>query len=154
MQTNKILYMITEALSLSREDVLKAYELEDFKMTEEHLENILAKESTEGYEQCSYEELGVFLDGLISLKRGPGPKRSDDETVELTNNLILKKLRAALNLKELEVSIVFGLVDVNLSKQELASLFRKPEHKNFRACSDKLLYSFIRGLDEFYFVGE
>ena len=49
---------------------------------------------------ATYEELGVFLDGFVTLKRGPSPKKpNDDEAVDLTNNLILKKLRIALNLK-------------------------------------------------------
>jgi len=46
------------------------------------------------------------------------------------------------------------LADVNLSKQQLSSLFRKEEHKNFKPCSDALLLAFLEGLDEFYFVGD
>jgi len=155
MQTNKILFMITQALSLTQEEILKIYQLEGFDMGGEHLENLLKKNNTDGYEVCSYEELGVFLDGLITFKRGASEnKPTTPEAVPLTNNLILKKLRIALNLKEIEVSIIFGLMEVELSKQELASLFRKSDHKNFRICSDKILYAFLQGLDEFYFVGE
>jgi len=104
---------------------------------------------------CSYEELGVFLDGLIILKRGPSPKKAnDDEAVELTNNLILKKLRIALELKEPETELIFNLADVMLTKQELKSLFRNEKHKNFKVCSNELLMAFLEGLDEFYYVGE
>jgi uncharacterized protein YehS (DUF1456 family) len=46
------------------------------------------------------------------------------------------------------------LADVELSKQQLASLFRKEGHKNFKACSDELLMAFLEGLDEFYYTGE
>ena len=73
---------------------------------------------------------------------------------ELTNNLILKKLRIALELKEAETEIIFGLGDMSLSKQELKSLFRKESHKNFKKCSGELLMAFLEGLDEFYYVGE
>ena len=97
----------------------------------------------------------MFLDGLVTLKRGPSPKKSNDtEAVELTNNLILKKLRIALELKEPETEIIFGLADVELSKQQLASLFRKEGHKNFKVCSDELMMAFLDGLDEFYYTGE
>jgi uncharacterized protein YehS (DUF1456 family) len=51
------------------------------------------------------------------------------------------------------MEIIFGLADVELSKQELKSLFRKEDHKNFRACSDTLLMAFVEGLDEFYYSG-
>jgi len=73
--------------------------------------------------------------------------------VELTNNLILKKLRIALNLKEPELVIVFALVDVELTKRQIGSLFRKEGSKNFKECSDELLALFLEGLDEFYYDG-
>jgi uncharacterized protein YehS (DUF1456 family) len=154
--TNDLLYRIKKALNLSSEEILKAYALEAYPMTSEHLEAIMKRRSDEGFERCSYEELGLFLDGLIALKRGPSPKKDDndnEEAIPLTNNLILKKLRIALELKEPEMEIIFGLGDATLSKQELKSLFRKEDHKNFKVCSDALLMAFLEGLDEFYYSG-
>ena len=129
---------ITKALNLDEESILEIYKLESFDIESE---------------VSSYERLGVFLDGLIQLKRGASPKR-DSATVELTNNLILKKLRIALELKEPEIEIIFGLGEAELTKQQLSSLFRNQKHKNFRLASDELLIAFLDGLDEFYFVGE
>lgn len=155
INTNEILYRIQKALNLSIEEILEAYKLEAYNMESSHIEALLKRRHDKDFMLCSYEELGVFLDGLVTLKRGPSPKKStDDEAVELTNNLILKKLRIALNLKEAETEIIFGLADVELSKQQLASLFRKEGHKNFKACSDELLSAFLDGLDEFYYVGD
>jgi uncharacterized protein YehS (DUF1456 family) len=155
MNTNDTLYKIQKALSLSSEEMLKTYELESYDMKEEQLDALLKKRQDKGFKQCNFEELGVFLDGLVTLKRGPSPKKSnDDEVVELTNNLILKKLRIALELKEAETEIIFSLGDAELSKQQLSSLFRKVGHKNFKECSDTLLDAFLDGLDEFYFTGE
>ncbi len=135
--------------------MIKAYELAEYKMDSDHLDALLRKRQDKGYKICSFEELGVFLDGLVTLKRGPSPKKSEtDEVVELTNNLILKKLRIALELKEPETEIIFSLGEAELSKQQLASLFRKEGHKNFKECSDELLNAFLDGLDEFYFVGD
>ena len=153
--TNEILYRIQKALNLTTEEMLKAYELEEYKMDASHLNSLLKRRQDKDFVPASYEELGVFLDGLVTLKRGPSPKKqNDDEAVELTNNLILKKLRIALNLKEPETEIIFGLADVELSKQQLSSLFRKESHKNFKKCSDELLMAFLDGLDEFYYVGD
>jgi uncharacterized protein YehS (DUF1456 family) len=155
ISTNEILYRIKKALKLSTEEMLEAYKSEDYDMETSHLESLLKRRLDDGFVTATYEELGVFLDGFVTLKRGPSPKKpNDDEAVELTNNLILKKLRIALELKEAETEIIFGLADVELSKQQLASLFRKEGHKNFKECSDELLMSFLDGLDEFYFVGE
>ncbi|HID92626.1 MAG TPA: DUF1456 family protein, partial [bacterium (Candidatus Stahlbacteria)] len=49
---------------------------------------------------------------------------------------------------------IFGLADIELTKQQLASLFRKETHKNFKPCSDELLMAFLEGLDEFYYDDE
>lgn len=154
ISTNEIFYRIHKALNLSIDEMLKAYTLEEYKMEASHLEALLKRHKDDGFMLCSYEELGVFLDGFVTLKRGPSPKKKSEEAVELTNNLILKKLRIALELKEAETEIIFGLAEVELSKQQLASLFRKEGHKNFKACSDELLMSFLEGLDEFYYTGE
>jgi len=155
ISTNEILYRIKKALNLSTEEMIEAYSLENYAMEIPRLESLLARRKDKNFQLCSYEELGIFLDGLVSLKRGPSPKKpNDDEAVELTNNLILKKLRIALELKEAETEIIFGLADVELSKQQLASLFRKKGHKNFKECSDELLMAFLDGLDEFYYVGD
>ncbi len=155
LNTNEIFYRIQKALNLTHEEIIQAYKLEDYSMEASRLASLLSRRQDKAFQLCSYEELGVFLDGLVSLKRGPSPKKSDDnEAVELSNNLILKKLRIALELKETETEIIFGLADIELSKQQLASLFRKESHKNFKECSDELLMAFLDGLDEFYYSGE
>ncbi len=155
MNTNDILYKIQKALNLSQDEMIEAYKLAEYNMDTAHLNSLLKRRQDKDSKLCSYEELGVFLDGFVILKRGPSPKKkNDDEVVELTNNLILKKLRIALELKEAETEIIFSLADIELSKQQLASLFRKEGHKNFKECSDELLMAFLDGLDEFYFTGE
>jgi len=155
MQINDILFKIKTALSLSNSEIIEAYKLADFTMSEERVSNIVKRHQDKGYEEATYEELGLFLDGLVVLKRGENSKKVDsDEVVELTNNLILKKLRVAMNLKESELVIIFALAEVTLSKRQIGSLFRKEGGKNFKACSYELLMAFIEGLDEFYYDGE
>jgi len=154
LSTNKILYRIQKALNLTQKEILETYKLENHEITSSDVESLLKRHQDKGFKLCSYEELGLFLDGLVTLKRGPSPKKNSDETVALTNNLILKKLRIALKLKESETEIIFGLADIELTKQQLASLFRKETHKNFKPCSDELLMAFLEGLDEFYYDDE
>lgn len=153
MKINDILYKIKTALSLDNESILKAYALAEYPMSEERLESILKRHQDKGYIKADYEELGLFLDGLVLLKRGASLKAHDDEVVELSNNLILKKLRVAMQLKESELVIIFALADMELTKRQVGSLFRKENHKNFKLCSDELLMVFLEGLDEFYYDG-
>lgn len=155
MQINDILFKIKTALSLDEEMIIKAYALVEREMTKDRVTNILKKHQDKGYEEATYEELGLFLDGLVLLKRGVNSTPKDEnETVELTNNLILKKLRVALELKEAELVILFALAEVTITKRQIGSLFRKEGGKNFKPCSDELLLSFLEGLDEFYYDGE
>jgi uncharacterized protein YehS (DUF1456 family) len=154
MKINDILFKIKTALSLENRAICDAYALVGYEMSQEQLENILKKHQDKGYEEATYEELGLFLDGLVLLKRGESSTpQKDDEVVELTNNLILKKLRVALELKEPELVIVFALAEITISKRQIGSLFRKEGGKNFKPCSDELLMGFLEGLDEFYYDG-
>lgn len=156
LKINDILFKIKTALSLDDDSIIKAYTLAEYEMSQERLTSILKRHQDKGYEEATYEELGLFLDGLVLLKRGANnkEKKEDDEVVALTNNLILKKLRVALELKEPELIILFALAEVNITKRQIGSLFRKEGSKNFKSCSDELLLSFLEGLDEFYYDGE
>lgn len=155
MKTNQILRSLINTLTLSSKEVLEIYQLAALPLSEERLQSLLCTdEEKEDFILCSFEELGAFLDGLVLFKRGPSPSpRQETDVIALTNNLILKKLRIALELKEPETEIVFALGEAELSRQELKSLFRKEGHKNFRACSDALLMAFLEGLDEYYYDG-
>ncbi len=155
MKINDILFKIKIALSLENKSISDAYALVGYEMSQKRLENILKKHQDRGYEEATYEELGLFLDGLVLLKRGESSTpQKDDEVVELTNNLILKKLRVALELKEPELVIIFALAEITITKRQIGSLFRKEGGKNFKPCSDELLMGFLEGLDEFYYDGE
>ena len=155
MKINDILFRIKTALSLENKSIHEAYALVEYEMSQERLENILKKRQDTGYEDATYEELGLFLDGLVLLKRGvSSTPRDEDEIVALSNNLILKKLRVALELKEPELVILFALAEITITKRQIGSLFRKEGGKNFKPCSDELLLAFLEGLDEFYYDGE
>ncbi len=63
----------------------------------------------------------------------------------MTNNEIIKKLRIALDLKELDMIEIFKLSGYELKKYELSGIFRKEGNKNYRECSDLLLNHFLNG---------
>jgi len=154
VKPNEVIKKLSLALSLNRDDIKKIFEAVEFEIDDDRLDAILAKPSSKKYQVASYEELGNFLDGLIAFKRGEIAKRPDeDEEVILDNNLILKKIRVALQLKEYEISIIFALVDREVSKSTIRDIFRNPNHPKFKRCSNAMLEDFLDGLDEFYFDG-
>jgi len=155
MNTNETIGKIIEALKLDRASIIEIYQLARYPIELDHIDRWSLPSDNSEFISCSYEELGNFLDGLVILKRGPNPNSSKgDEAISLTNNLILKKLRIALNLREPEIEIIFSLGEATLTKQQLSSLFRKESNKNFKECPDELLVAFLDGMSEFYYVEE
>ncbi len=152
MNPSRVITALKDALNLSRPQILSLYDLVSYPMNKERLDGILKNPSNKRSIKATYEELGLFLDALILYKRKESPKNSDsDEEIELTNNLILKKIRVALNLKEYEIAIIFELVDFKISKSKIKDLFRSPKHPKYVECDDKTLFAFLEGLNEFYF---
>ena len=64
----------------------------------------------------------------------------------LTNNIILKKLKIALNLQSEDVINILKLADLYISNHELSAFFRKPTQKQYRLCKDQFLRNFLHGL--------
>jgi uncharacterized protein YehS (DUF1456 family) len=91
--------------------------------------------------------LAHFLDGLIIYRRGRDesrPVRPVEKRVN--NNVVLKKLRVAFELKDVDMHQVLADAGFPIGKPELSALFRQAGHKNFRLCGDQLLRNFLKGL--------
>jgi len=147
---SEILQEIKNALNLNRAQIMHIYELEEYPISKERLDAILKNSAKKGSSKATYEELGVFLDGLIQYKRGTSKQEAQEDAI-LDNNLILKKLRVALNLKEYELALIFELADFNISKSAIKDMFRGYEHPKFKECDNKTLKAFLEGLNEFYY---
>ena len=64
----------------------------------------------------------------------------------MLNNDILKKIRVALKLRDTDIIDILKLADFEITKAQLAALFRKEDHKNFIECKDQILRKFLNGL--------
>ncbi len=146
MSTNEILKACFTLVGASEEKMVEIFKLGGFTLNPKTLSGYLKPKDDKEFLDCGYEALGSFLDGLIIYKRGESNKKSIDEDVRLNNNLILKKLRIAYELKEVDLYAIFDSVDIDISKGELSSLFRKEGHKNYRACPNSILQLFLEGL--------
>ena len=93
--------------------------------------------------------MNLFLDGLITYKRGQQEQKTattQPAGFAFTNNLILRKLRIALELNDEAMIAILKLADVDISKPQLSAMFRTVEHRNYKECGDQFLRNFIRGL--------
>ena len=148
MNNNDILRRLRYALDLSDAQLVSIFARADQDLTQDDVRALLGKEDEEGTVICLDDLMAAFLDSLIVEKRGPPkPGSRPPETPErLTNNAILKKIRIALTLHENDMLSILKAGGQPMSKGELSALFRKPNHKHYRACGDQALRAFLRGL--------
>lgn len=111
------------------------------------LDALLKKEDEDGFVACDDELMAHFLDGLVYFKRGKDDSRPTQPfELPVTNNMVLKKLRVAFELKEDDMHAIMQSVDCPVSKPEMSALFRKFGHSNYRTCGDQFLRNFLKGL--------
>jgi uncharacterized protein YehS (DUF1456 family) len=149
MINNDVLRSIRYMLDLSDIKVVEITKLADadFPIEKTDVQAFLKKEDEAGYVECSNRVLAHFLDGLVFHYRGKDdsqPQRPIEKRV--TNNVVLKKLRVAFQLKDVDMHQAFEDAGFPISKPELTALFRQPDHKNFRLCGDQALRNFLKGL--------
>jgi len=150
MEGNLILRRLRYALGLRNRDVQDIMALGGCKLSDEQVRALLQREDEDTFAEAGVEELSAFLDGLIVHRRGkreqkpgqgpPAPIPAD------TNNIVLRKLRIAFDLKEEGMLELLDKGGFPLSKPELSALFRKQGHKHYRECGDQVLRYFINGL--------
>lgn len=108
---------------------------------------MLLKEDETDFVACSDRVLAHVLDGLVLYYRGPDQSAAARPVERrVNNNLVLKKLRVAFQLKDVDMHEIFARAGYPISKPELTALFRHADHKHFRACGDQILRNFLKGL--------
>lgn len=136
-------------IELTKEEVLLVLtkskddydDVDDFEYDDENEENI----------KCDNAMLESFLNGFITFKRGkqepkPGQPERPALTNERVNNLVLKKLKIALELTSEDMLDILDLAGVTVTKGELSALLRKEGHKNYKECGDRYARNFLKGL--------
>jgi uncharacterized protein YehS (DUF1456 family) len=146
MDNNDILRRLRYALELNDNSMIKIFGLADHEVTREQVSNWLKKEGDLDFMSCNDLLLATFLNGFIILKRGKREGVQPKPEKNLNNNIILTKLKIALNLKAEDVLLILEFSDFVLSKHELSAFFRKKDHKHYRECKDQILRNFIQGV--------
>lgn len=146
MTNNDILARLRYLFNYNDLQVVALFKLAKSEIQEADVTNWLQKEEDPTYVAMSDKELAKFLNGLIIEKRGErdGPQPEPEEF--LSNNNILRKLKIALNLKSEDILELFAMIDKKVSKPELSSFFRNPDHSSYRPLMDQYLRNFLTAL--------
>ena len=150
---------------MNNNDILRriryTFDFDDFKMIElfnqggktvsrSEVSNWLKKDTDPDFQFIDDSSLEVFLNGFIIEKRGKKEGAEPIPASKLNNNLIFRKLKIALNLKDDDILEILTLADFRFSKHELSAIFRNPSQSQYRICKDQVLRNFLHGIQVKY----
>jgi uncharacterized protein YehS (DUF1456 family) len=146
MTNNDVLRRIRYTFNFDDMKMIAIFALGGLDVTRAEISDWLKKEDDPDYKKCSDVQLATFLNGLIIDKRGRKDGPQPEPETSLSNNIIFRKLKIALNLQADEVLTLIKQADFSMSKHELSAFFRKPGHKHYRECKDQVLRYFLKGV--------
>ncbi len=153
ISNNDILRRLRYTFDLGDDQMMNLFEQAEFKVTRSQVSDWLKRDSDPEIKELSDQYLAAFLNGFINDRRGKkeGPQPIPER--KLNNNLILRKLKIALAMRDEDMISVFKLAGVDISKNELSAFFRNPNHAKYKICQDQYLRNFLKGL-QLKFRGE
>ncbi|MCL4104493.1 UNVERIFIED_CONTAM: hypothetical protein GTU68_047455 [Idotea baltica] len=146
MTNNDILRRIRYVFDFSDTKMIEIFALADLEVRRGHIIAWLLKDEDPAFEVLKDHMLATFLNGLITYKRGKKDGPTPKPERQLTNNIVLMKLKIALNLQSQDMIEIAELAGFMLSAHELSSFMRRPGHRNHRECKDQVLRNFLKGL--------
>ncbi len=166
MDNNDLLIRLRYALDIKNTDMVEIFKLGGIELSKDEVLKVLTKtpeseeeddsiwtdrEDDDDYIKAEDELFEAFLNGFIIFKRGrQDPKSSQadlpEPVNERSNNLLLKKVKIALQLNSEDMLEIWDLAGVTVTKGELGALLRKVGHKNYKECGDRYARNFLKGL--------
>jgi uncharacterized protein YehS (DUF1456 family) len=146
MKNNDILRRLRFTFDFGDDKMMKLFEKGGETVTRAQISDWLKKEEDEAHKPLNDRLFATFLNGLIEDKRGAKEGAKPEPEKQLNNNIILRKLKIALNFKEEDMLDVFELAEFRIGKSELSAFFRNPNQSQYRECKDQFLRNFLIGL--------
>jgi uncharacterized protein YehS (DUF1456 family) len=146
MINNDILRSLRYILNVNEFELVEIVKMGGGDVTQPEINTFIKKIDEPGFVECRQNVMAHFLNGLIYFKRGRDETRPPLATDLPTNNVVLKKLRVAFELKDTDIIEILKDGGFLASKSEITALFRKVGHANYKECGDQLLRYFLKGL--------
>lgn len=153
MDNNDLLRRIRFAFDLSDSQMMDTFGQGNLPVTRAEVSDWLKKDDDPAFQKLNDHKLAKFLNGFINARRGKKEGVEPVAETRLNNNIVLRKLKIALNLEDDDILALLAQAGMRISKHELSALFRKPDNNRYRACNDQLLRNFLNGLQHKYRPG-
>ena len=148
MTNNDVIRRIRYTFNLRDEKVVAIFAHANCKVSEQQVQNWLKKDDDPSMVEIIDVELASFLNGFIIEKRGKRDGEQPKPETTLTKNLMLMKLKIALQLQNDDIVDLLATTGFTLGKSELTAFFRKPDHKNYRHCKSQFLRNFLQAVQD------
>ena len=146
MTNNDIIRSLRYTFDINDDTMIKIFALADLEVSRAEVSDWLKRDDDLEFKPLNDLKLAIFLNGMITHHRGKkeGSKPVPEE--RLNNNLILRKLKIALNLKNEDILEILEKVGRFISPHELSAFFRNPDQAQYRLCKDQVMRNFLHGL--------
>ena len=146
MTNNDILRRLRYIFDLADTKIVSIFGLVGGEIDTAEVTAWLKKDDDPWFKSCSDVKLATFLNGFIITRRGKKEGPTPIAEKQLDNNLVLKKLKIALDFKSDDIQAILQSAGLTISDHELSALFRKKGHRHYRECKDQILRNFLEGL--------
>jgi len=146
MINNDVIRSVRYILNVSEFKLVEIVQLGGGQVTQAAMNAYMKSEDEPGFEECPQKIMSQFLNGLIYFKRGKDESRPPLQDELPTNNVVIKKLRVAFELKDDDILEFLTDAGFGVTKTELSAFFRKEGHQNYRQVGDQFLRNFLKGL--------
>lgn len=148
MTNNDVLRSLRFILNVHDADLIDIIGLAGGGVSPAEMDAYLKTEAEPGYVECPHAVMAQFLNGVVIHRRGRDETRPTPPLeVPVTNNVVLKKVRIAFELRDTDLIRLIEKPGVlKVSKSELGAFFRAPTHRNYRECGDQYLRNLFKGL--------
>lgn len=146
MNNNDILRSLRYTFELGDDKMIKLFGSGGLEVTRTQVCDWLKKDDDPDFKSIYDHQLAIFLNGFINEKRGKKEGVQPIAEKKLNNNIVLRKLKIALNLKDEDMLEILVLANFRLSKHELSAFFRSPAQSQYQQCKDQILRNFLHGL--------
>jgi uncharacterized protein YehS (DUF1456 family) len=146
MTNNDVLRSLRYTFDLNDFAMIDLFGLGGKTVSRSEIINWMKREEDPDFQTLNDMDLAIYLNGLIIHTRGPKDDGIPQPEKKLTNNMILRKLKIAFDMKDEDMLAVLDSVNLKFSKHELSAFFRNPSQSQYRPCKDQVLRNFLQGI--------
>ncbi len=111
MTKNDILRRLRYTFDFSDDKMIALFGEADYLVTREQISDWLKKEEDPDHKEITDIQLAIFLNGLINDRRGKKDGPQPEPEKRLTNNIIFRKLKIALDLQADDILSILDSAD-------------------------------------------